>query len=140
MGKLFELLMTLGRLLLSMIFLVSAAGKVMDWGGTAAYMESKGMPLAPVFLAGAILFEVAGGLMVLLGFKARIGVVVLLVFLVPTTVIFHNFWSFEGQEQQTQMISFLKNLSIMGGLLMILGGGAGYFSIDNRKSAPPIAS
>ena len=140
MGKLFALLMPLGRLLLSMIFLVSAAGKVMDWGGTAIYMEAKGIPLTPVFLVGAILFETAGGLMILLGFKARIGVVVLLVFLIPTTVIFHNFWSFEGQEQQMQMIGFLKNLSIMGGLLMILGGGAGYFSIDNRKTASSIVS
>ncbi len=133
MEKLFALLMPLGRLLLSLIFLVSAAGKVMDWGGTAAYMEAKGIPLAPVFLAGAILFEVGGALMVLLGFKARIGAVALVAFLIPTTVLFHNFWSFEGDEQKMQMISFLKNLSIMGGLLMILGGGPGYFSLDNRK-------
>ena len=91
-------------------------------------------------LAGAILFEVGGALMVLLGFRARIGAVALVAFLIPTTVLFHNFWSFEGDEQKMQMISFLKNLSIMGGLLMILGGGPGYFSIDNRKGGAPPAT
>ncbi|MCS7271144.1 MAG: DoxX family protein, partial [Gemmataceae bacterium] len=56
----------------------------------------------------------------------------LIVFLIPATVIFHNFWAFEGQEQQMQMIMFLKNLAILGGLLLVVGFGAGAYSLDNR--------
>src|SRR5438477_7299381 len=69
-----------GRGLLSLIFLLSAAGKVADFSGTEQYMASKNMPLVPFFLAMAILFESLGGLSVLLGYKARIGAVALILF------------------------------------------------------------
>ncbi|MCS7020653.1 MAG: DoxX family protein [Gemmataceae bacterium] len=122
----------LGRIGLSAIFLISGAGKIFSWEQTAGYMSSKGMPLVPLFLVGAIVLELVGGLSVLVGYKARLGAGLLIVFLIPATVIFHNFWAFEGQEQQMQMIMFLKNLAILGGLLLVVGFGAGAYSLDNR--------
>lgn len=122
----------IGRGLLSLIFLFSGLGKMMDWSGTAGYMAVKGMPLVPFFLFMAIVFEFVGGLSVLLGYRGRLGAAMLIVFLVPTTFIFHNFWAFEGMEQRMQMISFLKNLSIMGGLAFIASVGTGPFSLDRR--------
>jgi putative oxidoreductase len=108
-----------GRILLSSIFLLSALGKITGWSTTAGYMASKGMPLVPFFLAAATLVELGGGLSLLTGFQARWGALALAAYLIPTTLIFHNFWAFQGQEQQMQMINFLKNMAIMGGLFQV---------------------
>jgi len=123
-----------GRGLLSVIFLLSGVGKLADWSGTAGYMASKHMPAVPFFLLAAVTFELLGGLSVLTGFKARWGALALIVFLIPVTLIFHNFWAYEGMEQKTQMINFLKNLAIMGGLLMVAANGAGPISVDERSA------
>jgi putative oxidoreductase len=112
-------LVMFGRVLLSIIFLLSGLGKIMDWNGTAQIMASQGLPLIPLLLAGAIVTELAGGLSVLLGWKARWGALLLFLYLIPTTLIFHDFWAFTGTEMQTQLVNFLKNLSIMGGLLLV---------------------
>lgn len=125
----------LGRILLSLIFILSGFGKIGDWSGTASYMASQGMVAVPFFLTMAILFELGGGLSVLLGFKARWGALALICFLIPATLIFHNFWAFTGAEQRMQMINFMKNLAIMGGLLLVVLRGAGNPSIDGRGKA-----
>lgn len=122
-----------GRVLLSLIFIMSGLQKITAWNQTAAYMASKHMPAVPLFLAAAIVLEVFGGLSVLTGFKARLGAMALIVFLVPTTLIFHNFWAYTGQEQQMQMINFMKNLAILGGLFVVLGLGSGELSFDSRS-------
>lgn len=124
----------LGRFLISSIFIMSGLSKIGGWEQTAGYMASKGMPAVTLFLAGAIIFEVLGGLSVLLGFKARLGAIALIIFTIPAALIFHNFWAFEGMEQQTQMIMFMKNLAIIGGLLLITSFGSGPLSIDNMKN------
>lgn len=129
----------LGRTLLSAIFLMSGFNKITGWSAAAGYMASKQMPAVPFFLAMAILFELAGGISVITGYKARFGALLLLVFLIPTTLIFHNFWAAEAAQQQNQMIHFLKNVSIMGGLLVIIGLGPGPLSLagPQEPSAGP---
>ncbi len=124
-----------GRILLAIIFLLSGFNKFAAWDQTAGYMASKGMPLVPFFLVCAALIELAGGLSVLLGFKARLGAAALFLYLIPTTLIFHNFWALEGMEQQVQMVMFLKNLAIMGGLLLLFAFGPGGSSLDERRRA-----
>lgn len=89
---------------------MSGLGKISGWEQTAGYMASKGMPLVPLFLVGAIVIGVVRGLSVLLGLKARIGATALLIFIIPASLIFHSFWAYEGMEQQTQMVMFMKNL------------------------------
>lgn len=125
----------LGRILLSLIFLKSGYGKITGWDGTAGYMASKGMPLVPLFLFGAIAFELLGGLSVLLGYKAKLGAIALIIFLIPTSIIFHNFWAVEGGAKMMQQIMFMKNLTIMGGLFIVAGLGSGPFSLDNRRKS-----
>jgi putative oxidoreductase len=112
-------LVMFGRVLLSLIFLLSGLGKIIAWDGNAQVMASQGLPLIPLLLVGAIVTELAGGLSVLLGWKARWGALLLFLYLIPTTLIFHDFWTFTGPEMQTQLVNFLKNLSIMGGLLLV---------------------
>ena len=104
-----------GRVFLSAIFLSSGFGKIADWSKTAQMMDGKGMPLVPLFLAGAIAFEILGGLSLLLGFFGRVGAVALIVYLIPVTLVFHNFWAADAAQQQNQMIHFMKNVAIMAG-------------------------
>lgn len=124
----------LGRLLIAQIFLMAGTFKFLSWSDTAATMEQHGIPLIPLALPAAALTEIIGGLMILIGFKARLGALFLFLFLIPTTLLFHNFWAFDdAQERQMQMINFMKNLAIMGGLWMIVCLGAGGMSFDSRN-------
>lgn len=123
-----------GRVLLSLIFLVSGVGKIFDWSGTASYMEAHGMRAVPLFLIAAVVLEILGGVSLLLGCRARWGALALAVFLVPATIIFHNFLLAEGAERQAQTIQVLKNVAILGGLLFVLGRGAGPYSVDGERS------
>ncbi|HEX9051226.1 MAG TPA: DoxX family protein [Anaeromyxobacter sp.] len=120
------------RVGLGIIFLMSGLGKIAGWSGTVAYAGSKGVP--EVLLAGAVALEVLGGASVLLGWKTRWGVAALLVFLAPVTVLFHGFWGAQGAEVQAQMIQFLKNVSIAGGLVALGAAGAGAISVDARTA------
>lgn len=117
-----------GRILLSAIFVMSGVAKMTDWSGTANHMAAQGMTAIPFFLSMAILIEVGAGLGLLAGCGTRISAAAL--FLVPTTLVFHAFWTFEGAERQMQMIQFMKNLAIMGGLLGYTAAGAGALSLD----------
>jgi putative oxidoreductase len=121
-----------GRLLLALIFIISGFNKVMGWPGVVGAVEAKGLPIPLLFGAGAIVAELGGGLLVALGFKARFGALVLIVFTIVTTVVFHNYWAFEGPDRQVQMINFMKNLSMTGGLLLVLAYGAGPLSVDGE--------
>ena len=118
-----------GRVLLGLLFVVSGFGKITGFAGTAAFMASKGMPMAEALLAGAIVVEFIGGLMLVAGFKARWAALAIAAFLVPTTLIFHNPL---GPDAQAQMTQFLKNLSIMGGMLLAAAFGPGAWSVDRR--------
>lgn len=117
----------LGRILICAIFLASAFGKITDFDGTREMMVSKGMPQATWMLVGAIVFEVLGGIAVLLGFKAKLGAFALLVFLALATFYFHS-----DLGQQEQQVQFMKNLAIGGGLLLLMANGPGAISMDSR--------
>ncbi len=117
-----------GRCLLGLIFLVAGWGKIMGYAGTAGYMASKGMPLVPLLLPLTILVELGCGLMLFLGWHARVAAFILFLFIIPTTLIFHNFWAAPSAQVQNQMNNFLKNLAIMGGMLYIVVYGSGPLS------------
>jgi putative oxidoreductase len=118
-----------GRTLLGLLFVISGFGKITGFAGTAAFMSSKGMPMAEALLVGAIVVEFVGGLMLVAGFKARWAALAIAAFLVPTTLIFH---SPVGPEAQAQMTQFLKNLSILGGMLLVAAFGPGAWRVDRR--------
>ena len=115
-----------GRILLALLFIVSGFGKITGWDGTAGYMASKGMPMVPVFLALTILMELGGGVLLAIGFKVRWVAAAFVLFLIPVTFIFHP------PGDAAQQISFLKNLAIMGGMLMVVANGAGAYSVDRK--------
>jgi putative oxidoreductase len=115
----------IGRILLVLIFLKSGLGKIENFQGTAQYMASHGMPFSHFFLVGAIFFELVGSITVILGLFARYGALLLLIFLIPTTLIFHNIFA-----DPKMMIHFMKNVSMFGGLLILLAFGPGRLSFD----------
>src|SRR3954471_23026518 len=125
-----------GRILISAIFIVSGISKLTNVAGTAGYMTSAGIPHAEALAVFAGLCELAGGLAVLFGFLGRLAALGLFLFLIPTTLLFHRFWELEGQEAQMQMVNFLKNLAVMGGLLMLYAHGPGRYSVDARVRRP----
>lgn len=114
------LLTLVGRVLLSGIFLMSGTMKFVAWDQTAQYMAAQHMTMIPLFLASAAIVEIAGGLSLLFGWKAKWGAALLAVYLIPVTLVFHHFWDLTGLEQQTQIAQFMKNLAIMGGLWVVV--------------------
>ena len=118
----------LGRLLLSLIFVVSGVGKVGAYAGTQAYMDSMGVP--GVLLPLVIALEVLGGLAIILGWQARIVAFLLAGFCLLSAILFHGNIGDQGQQ-----IQFLKNLGLAGGFLFIVAHGAGAWSLDKRRSA-----
>lgn len=125
-----------GRILIAVIFLMSAVGnKIPKFNDVAGYMASESVPMPKLMLAGAIVFLIVGSLSIIAGYKVHFGAGLLLVFLLLATYFFHDFWTFEGQEQEAQMIQFMKNLSLMGTMLFLIANGAGPMSVDARTNA-----
>ena len=118
--------MLIGRILLVLIFVQSGIGKIENFAGTAQFMASHGMPYANFFLVGAIFFELVGSVTVILGYFTRFGALLLVIFLIPTTLIFHNIFA-----DPKMMIHFMKNVSMFGGCPILLASGAGRFSLDS---------
>lgn len=121
-----------GRILLSLVFLANAYWKIRYWSRIVDILDLRGIPAPAVALAVATILELVGGLAMLVGLRARFTALVLFLYLVPVTLIMHSFLGLEGAERQDQTMHFMKNLAIMGGLLMVTGSGAGPFSVDAR--------
>jgi len=124
-----------GRLLLALIFIIAGAQKITGYSGTQAYMEMMGVPGA--LLPLVILVELGGGIALILGWQTRLVAFLLAGFTLLSGFIFHFIPSLglEGMEAQAQMISFMKNISIAGGMLMLVAFGAGTLSVDRKGPA-----
>jgi putative oxidoreductase len=129
--KLFEYIgWPLGRLALSFIFVYSGIIKIFTRSSTCQMIAAHGFHPALLFYVVAVLIELGAGLSVLLGYRAGWGAFILLVYLIIITPVFHNFWDFHGMMQIIQMINFYKNISIIGGLLLVASRGSGPVSMD----------
>jgi putative oxidoreductase len=115
------------RIFLGHIFLLAGVSKINSYEGTQGYMDAMGVP--GVILPLVILLEIAGGLMIIAGWKTKLASIALALFTVVAAAIFHS-----NFEDQMQMILFMKNIAIVGGFLLLAVHGAGAYSLDNRKS------
>ena len=121
----------LGRLFFALIFLM--AGPNHFSGQTIAYAASQGVPLASIAVPLSGVLAIVGGLSILLGYRARIGAWLIVLFLVAVTPMMHKFWTVtDPMMQQMQMIMFMKNVAMLGGALLISQLGAGPWSLDSR--------
>jgi len=121
---------TLGRLLLASLFLLSGFGKIADPAGTMGYISSVGLPFPQLAYAIALAVEIAGGLALVVGFQTRAVALVIAVYSVVAAVAFHR-----NLTDLNQMVHFLKNIAIAGGLLQVIAFGAGAISVDARRSS-----
>jgi len=126
----------IGRIFLAGIFVVSGIAKLTDTAGTAGYMTAQGIPYAHALAIFAGLCEIAGGLAIAFGILTRLAALGLFLMLIPITLVFHNFWALDGAKAQLQVVSFMKNLAIMGGLLLLWAQGPNRLSIDARLRRP----
>ena len=122
-----------GRILIALIFLMSGAAKVAGFAGTVGYIASKGLPVPAAGAVLAIIAELGGGLLLIIGWQTRIAAAVLVVFTFFAAVLFHDFWAVGPDQVQNTMIHFMKNISMMGGLLYVAIHGAGPLSLDAGK-------
>ena len=118
-----------GRILMGIIFLKSGIGKIGGFAGTAGYMASKGLPMVEVLLVITIIIEIGASVMLIVGWKARLGAAALFLWMIPVTLLFHNFWAVPADQQYVQSIMFFKNLAMMGGMLYVMAFGSGPCSV-----------
>jgi putative oxidoreductase len=123
----FKFLPLLGRILIGAPFVMSGLGKLAAYGATVGYIAAMGLPVQPLAFVMAVLTELGGGLLLLSGYRARTVSLAMAVFCVVTALFFHHNFA-----DQNQMIHFLKNVMMAGGLLQITYFGAGAFSLDAR--------
>ncbi len=145
----------LGRILISLIFILAAIGHMMDWQGSVQLLTqglhawtgyAASMPQiipiidqllghVPLLMGIAVVFMFLGGLFVFFGVKTRFGAFLLLLFLVATSLIMHPFWYLHAPDRELQMIMFMKNLSIMGAMLYLLAFGNGGSKVAKKSKS-----
>jgi putative oxidoreductase len=108
-----------GRAFLGALFLISGLFKIVGFAGVAGWMASSGLPAAEVLLVLTIAIEIVGGLLLVIGWQSRIAALALAAFLVPVTIVFHGFWNADAAHFNDQLTAFLKNLAILGGMLLV---------------------
>jgi putative oxidoreductase len=130
----YSFLPLLGRVLIGAPFLMSGLGKLAAYSGTVGYITSVGLPFPSLAFAIAATVEIGGGSILILGYRARPVALVLTLFSIATALSFHRNFA-----DQNQMIQFLKNIMIAGGLLQILYFGAGPLSLDAKRASASVA-
>ena len=115
----------IGRILISALFLLNGIFKISNYDGTIGWMESFGMP--GILLIPAIILEIAGPVLIIIGYKTKLAAGLLSLFCIATAFIFHNDFG-----NQMQLTSFLKNIALAGGFLILFVNGAKGFSLDNK--------
>jgi len=122
-----------GRTLLALIFVLSGFEKITGLEGTVGYIAGKGLPLPQLAAVVAIVVELGGGILLVLGWKTRWAALALCMFTALAAIMFHDFWAAPADQAANQMIHFLKNISIMGGLLYVMAYGGGSLSLEGEK-------
>lgn len=119
----------IGRVLISGMFLWAAYEKIKHWNQTVSYMKSKNIPQLNIILPVGVALKIIGGLLVLVGWHAHIGALLLLIVTIASVLKMHDFWKRQGPEKEMEKMFFLKDVAVIGGLFMILALGAGHFGV-----------
>jgi putative oxidoreductase len=132
-----DALLAVGRIVIAILFVMSGLEKVMDLNGTAAAIGGKGLPLPQVLAIATVIVELGGGLLIIVGWQTRLVALALAIFSAVAAYFFHDFWHYPpGAEHTDNMIHFMKNVSIIGGFLMLCAAGAGRYSLDGPCIRP----
>ena len=107
------------RVLMALLFVIMGINKVISWGGTVGYFTKLGIPAPEIVLGAVVALEVLGGLALIIGWQVKVAALALAAFTIGASLIGHAFWSLEGAQLVGQLTQFLKNLAIVGGLLLL---------------------
>jgi putative oxidoreductase len=128
-----DLAALVGRVLIAVLFILSGFGKIGGFDGTIQALAAKGLPLPQVAAAVALVVELGGGLLLAIGWKTRwVAGVGLILFTIAASFLFHDFWNLADAARRANQINFMKNIAIIGGLLMVVAFGPGRYSVDRR--------
>jgi putative oxidoreductase len=119
-----------GRVLLALLFVYFGYTKMMNIAGTEQYFTKWGFPMPQVTAWLAVLFELLGGLMLIVGWKTRWAAWLLVAYVAIATAVAHRFWTYDAAQLFNQTSHFFKNISIIGGLLLLAAAGPGRLSVD----------
>jgi putative oxidoreductase len=123
-----------GRIFLSVIFLLSGVNKLFAFKMYTGWAAGAHLPMPAVAIAIAAAIEILGGLAILTGFQTKLASWIVFLYLIPTTFFFHNFWTMDGMNRIDNQVHFLKNVAVMGGLLILAANGTGGASVDATRS------
>jgi len=124
-----------GRILIAIIFVFSGVAKLTGLDGTSGYIASKGLPFPYLLAVAAMVVELGGGILLVIGLKTRWAAAAILLFTAAAAFLFHNFWGVPADQVQNTMIHFMKNISMVGGLLYVVVYGSGPLSLDGEDRA-----
>lgn len=128
----------IGRVLFSLIFIISAVGHFSP--APIAMASAAGVPLAHIVVPFSGIMELVGAMLIILGYRGRFGALLIAAFLVPVTLMMHQFWAAPtAMEAMMHQAMFMKNLSLFGAALIIAYLGTGPYSLDNRSAEPSLA-
>ena len=116
------------RVCLSLVFFKAGISHLTGFSGFVELISGQGLPLATVLAAGTVFFQLLGAISLLIGYKTKIGSTLLIIFLIPASLLFHN-----PIADPSQINDFLKNVGLIGGLLMTIYAGAGALSVDGKN-------
>jgi putative oxidoreductase len=129
-----DILAVLGRLCIAALFLPDAYGKIMGFAGFESMLGTRGLPFPTIWAILAIIAVGGGSLMVLLGYRIRLGAVLLILFVIAANAISHRYWEFQdAAAYRTQMSAFWKNMSLIGGLIFLWLHGGGRYGVEGRR-------
>jgi putative oxidoreductase len=128
-------MLLIGRVLLALIFLVAGVRKILAVAGTTGYLTKLGFPMPEVMVWVAIVIELGGAALLILGWQTRRAAWLLMLFVAIATAMAHRFWEFDAAQYVNQMNHFLKNVAIIGGLFYVAAFGPGSISVDERRGA-----
>ena len=123
----------IGRVLLALMFIISGWQKLTGFSDTVDFIATKGLPLPQLLAVIAVLIELGAGLAIAFGWKTRWAALAMVVFLIVITPIFHSFWNVPADQVMMQQINFMKNLTILGGMLVLFAWGPGRYSLDEAR-------
>jgi putative oxidoreductase len=129
-------MLLLARLMLASLFLVAGIRKLLGVAAAAGYLTKLGFPMPEVMVWVAIVIEIGGALLLILGWQTRRVAWLLILFVAIATAMAHRFWEFDAAQYNNQLNHFLKNLAVIGGFLYVAVFGPGTISVDERAGAP----
>lgn len=126
----------IGRVLFSLLFIIAGFGKIIHFQENVAYIASQHVPFPMVATVLAIIFELGGSLLILIGWQARLGGAMIAVFTIIATLLVHHFWTYPDPEARNQLLHFMKNITILGGAVYIMVVGAGSYQLHRHTPKP----